>query len=242
MIRGIRTSILTCVHNGEALLDRAAASVQRQRDPRFEWLVLDDGSTDGTWHKLGQLRRRLPRMRIFRHSTQLGLTRSRNALLEESRGLYLGILDVDDAISPGKTGDHAELLDGDPSVGMAWGRAWLVDARTGARRSWPPAGFTPGWDILGPYAVAHSATTWRRTAVVRAGGYLERFTLAEAPDLFLRIGDFAGQCYLPRLAAVVRWDPAAPLASARRTEGPALSRLLLAATLARRYGASIRIK
>lgn len=41
-------TILTCTHNRKSYLDRLKSSLEAQSVKKFEWLIVDDGSTDGT--------------------------------------------------------------------------------------------------------------------------------------------------------------------------------------------------
>ena len=48
-VEAAQISVIMPVHNGERTLNRSIDSVLRQRFPRWELLVVDDGSTDGTF-------------------------------------------------------------------------------------------------------------------------------------------------------------------------------------------------
>lgn len=234
-----RTSVVLCAHQMGRFIEDAIESALTQEDHSFECLVLDDGSTDGTWEKLLRFARD-PRVRLFRHESRKGLSACRNRLLREARGRYLSILDADDTLAPGKIARHAAALDARPEVSVVWGRAILARHDDEGER-WtlvPPEGFEPGWDLTMSYQAAHSATTWRKSALERVGGYDPRWALVEAVDLFLKVGDFSEQLFCPALAAFKRIDPQSELRQQVAKEGKELSRALLKATLLRRYGSA----
>ena len=128
---------------------------------------------------------------------------------------------------------------------MAWGRTVVLYPRSAplSREILPPRTFKPGWDLTTPYLLAHSSTTWRRDALIRAGGYDASKLLVEAPDLFLKVGDFAEQVYVPRIASFKRVLPTgrfrAELTEERKAQ---LSKKLVEETLARRFGVSPKHK
>lgn len=234
-----RTSVVICARDMAAYLEESVESALSQDDDSFECLVLDDGSSDETWSLLARFKSD-PRVRLFRNERAEGLTAGRNRLLSEARGRYLSILDADDSLAPGKLSRHAALLDARPEVGVVWGRA-IVSSLGDPQELWhlvPPENYEPGWDLTSSYQAAHSATTWRKAAIERVGGYDPRWTLVEAVDLFLKVGDFAEQAFCPTLAAFKRIDPESPFRRRIKNEGAALSRELLRATLRRRYGAT----
>ncbi|MBI4406000.1 MAG: glycosyltransferase family 2 protein [Deltaproteobacteria bacterium] len=230
------TTITTCVHNMRRYLPSAIASVFAQTSTHFEYLILDDGSTDGTWDYLKTFQNH-PRIRLLRHSTRQGLCVCRNQMLESAQGEYLSILDADDILTPHKVQLHAEILAADPNVGVVWGRSIVTGDDSFLL---PPEGFEPGWDLLTPYQATHSSTTWRKSALIRAGGYDPRWTHVEAPDLFLKVGDRWKQVFSPAVVTLKRLlrdnEFRTDLANAQSY----FSLQLLQHTLRRRYGTNAK--
>lgn len=218
------------------MVNEAIQSALRQRCEGTEILLIDDGSEDETWYRLKKCQ--FHRLRLIRNPTNRGLSYCRNLALNESRGRYLCILDADDILSPNKVRDHWQALEKDPEAGMVWGRTVLLrPGKQGIRRELEPGkDFRAGWDLVTPYLLSHSATTWRKDALIRAGGYDPAKILVEAPDLFLKVGDFAQQIYVPRIACFKRVIPTgkfrAELTEEKRQE---LSRQILQETLVRRF-------
>ncbi len=229
----IKTSILTCTHNMLRFLPAAIHSAISQELIDWEYLILDDGSTDGTWDYLQEWASH-PSIRLFRHTERKGLTECRKFLLEKSQGEYLSILDADDLLFAQKGKTHAAILEGDPHVGVVWGRSLLL--KEGKFEIIPSLQFEQGWDLVTPYQATHSAMTWRKSALIQAGGYDPEWTLVEAPDLFFKVGDFAKQHFCDNFAAVKRVLPdnifRQQLSPTRRE---ALSQALVRRTIQRRY-------
>lgn len=81
-------------------MKQAAESVLAQQFQDFEYLVVDDASTDATPDILQQLAQQDPRIKVFRNEQNLGVAASRNRALRQARGVYLAFLDGDDLWYP----------------------------------------------------------------------------------------------------------------------------------------------
>ena len=83
------------VYNAEAYLQRCVASVLAQDEPRFELILVDDGSTDGSGALCDKYAAGDPRVRVT-HRENGGQSAARNTGLETAAGEYLCFLDADD--------------------------------------------------------------------------------------------------------------------------------------------------
>ncbi len=95
-------SIITPNFNSEKFLRQTAASVFMQSYPRWEWIIVDDGSTDGSPEILKELANLNPRVRIFFLESNQGPAIARNFAIEKSTGDYLAFIDSDDLWLPNK--------------------------------------------------------------------------------------------------------------------------------------------
>lgn len=95
-------SIVTPVHNARRYLDETFESVVAQDHEDWEWLLVDDCSTDGSDEHIGAWTGSDPRVRLLRTPANLGAAEARNQGIRASRGRYLAFLDADDRWAPGK--------------------------------------------------------------------------------------------------------------------------------------------
>lgn len=93
-------SIVMPAHNAQSTIGRAIDSVMTQSYPRFEILVVDDGSDDDTAARVRSYRDQ--RIRLLRHRVNRGVAAARNTALRAARGEYIAVLDADDAWLPGR--------------------------------------------------------------------------------------------------------------------------------------------
>ena len=71
-----------------------------QTSPSWEWIIIDDGSTDNSWEKLLSLQAKDERIRLFqRNRAPKGACTCRNIGIDKARGDYLLFLDSDDLLS-----------------------------------------------------------------------------------------------------------------------------------------------
>lgn len=93
-------TIYTCCYNGEKYLPECLQSVARQKDfNRYEYLLIDDCSTDSTPEIMQEFEKAHTNVKYFRNEINLGLASSSNVALANSSGRYITRLDADDYYS-----------------------------------------------------------------------------------------------------------------------------------------------
>lgn len=127
-------SIITPVYNAVPHLPAAVTSVQTQTFEDWEWLITDDGSTDGSLDMLRQLAAQDSRIRVLRHpgGSNRGQAASRNLAMGAARGGLFAFLDADDAWTPGKLERDVEVFQRHPRAQLTYCRllywfSWHAD-------------------------------------------------------------------------------------------------------------------
>jgi glycosyltransferase involved in cell wall biosynthesis len=113
------------VHNDLRYLPQAVDSILRQSFDGFEFLILDDGSTDGSADYLRRLTD--PRVRLVRNETNLGLTRSLNGGLDLAGGEFIARMDADDVVMPERLARQVAFLQAHPDTGIVGSSRVLID-------------------------------------------------------------------------------------------------------------------
>ena len=107
----MKVTVFTCTYNEPDLLLRAMRSVPRH--PEIEYIVVNDGSTDGTESAVEVFRQRFyPEMIVYTHDRNMGLGASKNTVYDHARGDYLYELDHDDFLYPERFLEVLDELDG----------------------------------------------------------------------------------------------------------------------------------
>ncbi len=119
-------SVIMPTRNRCAMLGEAIASVRAQTHERWELLVVDDQSDDGTPVLLEELAAAEPRIRLLRSPANVGPGAARNLALDEVRGQLVAYLDDDNLMSPHWLRAVAWAFDGHPDADVLYG-ARLVE-------------------------------------------------------------------------------------------------------------------
>lgn len=186
-------SVLMTVFNGQQWLNEAIRSVLDQTYSDFEFVIVDDGSTDATPDILRRATRLDSRIRIVSHEN-MGVSRSVNAVLPELQHEWVARFDADDLMMPQRLERQAAFLAENPDVAVASCLADYIDADgdTVGRydnpltsrdevRAWIEAG-----------RVIHfiqSGAIMRRDVVEQVGGYRPEFSVTEDTDLWNRVAE-----------------------------------------------------
>lgn len=138
----VKVTVITPAWNAERYLPETIRSVLGQTLPDFEWIVVDDGSTDGTPRLLSSVAD--PRLRVVRQENR-GVSAARNAALDLAQGDYVTFLDADDVLPERSLELRAAYLDANPEVGIVDGAVSSMDAALGRelRRREPSASIEP---------------------------------------------------------------------------------------------------
>jgi glycosyltransferase involved in cell wall biosynthesis len=111
--------------NLERFLDESIRSVVNQTDPRWELLLVNDGSTDGSGAIASDWAAREPeRIRVLAHQQKgsRGASAARNLGIAAAHGRYIAFLDGDDIWLPTKLAEQVPLFEAQPEAGMIYGR------------------------------------------------------------------------------------------------------------------------
>ncbi len=93
-------SIITPSYNRAYIIDDTARSIFNQTYPHWEWMIVDDGSTDDSWEKLQQYAASDSRVKIYKRDREpKGACVCRNIAVEKCSGDYVMFLDTDDVLA-----------------------------------------------------------------------------------------------------------------------------------------------
>lgn len=196
----------------------AASSIGRQLEAlsrqtfsgRWEVIVVDNGSTDGTARAARSWADRLPQLRVVDAPERQAHTFARNTGARAASGEWLLYCDADDVVEPGWVAAYAEHADGHPDCDLMGG---LVDTRTlndpagaGGWRQDPPPDRLP--DKMGFLPLAIGANLAVRASVFEAlGGWNEAYAYGSNDVEFSWRAQIAGHrlCFVPGAVVAFRY-------------------------------------
>ena len=193
-------TVLMSVHNGERYLRAAIASILAQTHRRFELLIIDDASTDGSRAIIASFGD--PRIRVLHNETNLGLTKSLNLGLVSARTEFVARQDADDLSRPERLERQVAFMQAHPKTALLGTHVNVIDA-DGHPRGGPPdvRALTPlgvRWHLLFGNPFAHSSVMFRRSvAWDELGGYDPEFIYNQDFELWSRVVERHSACNLP---------------------------------------------
>ena len=179
-------SVVTPFYRPGRLFHETARSLLGQSLQQWEWLIVNDASTDReSLSALDAYRDRDARIRVIDHERNRGLPASRNTGIRAARSGLVYLLDDDDLIEPTALEKTLWFLVSHPDLAFANG--WSVGF--GAEEYLWPRGFGRAAEFLERNVVSGRALL-RRSAWQRAGGFDESLTDGfEDWDFWLRCAD-----------------------------------------------------
>lgn len=190
-----RVSVLMPVYNRKEYVRAAVESVLGQTYGEFEFVIVNDGSTDGAGEILREYAAADERIVLLEQENQ-GYTRALNRGLGVARGEYIARMDSDDVCLPERLEMQVKHLDEHPEVAAVGGDGWAVDEDGALLYPMPTEkqheeidAIMAGQRLGSLRPLIHPAVTMRRSAVESIGGYRPEFEPAEDRDLFLRLAE-----------------------------------------------------
>jgi hypothetical protein len=183
-------SVVMSVFNGQAFLPEAIESIIGQTLREFEFLVVDDGSTDRSAEILAGYASREGRMRVLRHENK-GRAESLNIGIQAAISNYIARMDADDIALPHRLKEQIDFMERHPEVGLLGGAVELIGTTgqlIGTMR--PPLDDTEIKSLmLLRNPIFHPSVVMRKEVVLASGGYRKALLDADDYDLWLRMGE-----------------------------------------------------
>jgi glycosyltransferase involved in cell wall biosynthesis len=187
-------SVVLATYDRRQTLPRAIASVLAQDDVRFELIVIDDASRDGTSDYLATLCD--PRIRIVTAERNGGPSAARNLGLKAARAGIVAFLDSDDAYLPRRLGAPLVAFAADASLVCTLSSAIRHDRKRSRKACIPAVRLAAPaleWALICDLVpVEATSITVRRDAALAAGGFCERLRLIEDREFLIRLARQGG--------------------------------------------------
>ncbi|MBW1696351.1 MAG: glycosyltransferase [Deltaproteobacteria bacterium] len=197
----MKVSVVMAAYNAERYIREAIDSILSQSFTDFEFIIVNDGSNDGTKEILEQYTD--PRVHIVHQSNQ-GCASARNRAIALAKGKYLAIMDADDISWPERLRKTVDYLDSHPSTVIVSTGFIIRNDDTGEEKTV----FHPSEDKEIRRALLRDATFLDPSNLIRAdafrkvGGYqLDYMFDYELYSRLARVGNMAN---IPEVLAILR--------------------------------------
>jgi hypothetical protein len=197
-------SVVMAVHNGERFLRDSIDSILNQTFADFEFIIVDDGSTDSTVAILTSYAD--SRIHVIRNDKTIGLPTSLNLGIGAAEGAYIARMDSDDISLPERFARQVAYLIDYPHIDVLG--TWFTHlTHHGERLNTVELPLTHGmiaWSLLFFTPISHPTAIIRRTVLQRVGGYNTDYPLAQDYELWTRLIHHAQFANLPEALVLYR--------------------------------------
>jgi glycosyltransferase involved in cell wall biosynthesis len=194
-------SVLMPVYNAERYLREAIESILGQTFRDFEFIIVDDGSTDRSSQILLEFASRDARIRILSRPNT-GIVGALNDGLALCTADLVARMDADDIALPERFAEQVRYMNDHPDCVLVGSRVLLIDPDGAPIRQWvdelshdqiDQSHLARGWPVV------HPTVMIRRHALNQLGGYREQYATLEDLDLFLRLAEIGQLANHPKV-------------------------------------------
>jgi len=194
-----RISVIMSVYNGQRHVSKAIDSIIAQTFSDWQFLIVDDASTDGTAVILKDYAAKDGRIKIITNPENLGLTKSLNIAIGRAEAEFLARQDADDISTPARLEKQLSYMEQHPEVAVVGCLGEIRNAdgivRKSKDRKFSGAGMKR---YLAKHNVfIHGSVMMRKSCLAKVGFYREFFRYAQDYDLWLRLSEHFDLAILP---------------------------------------------
>lgn len=176
-------SIVLPVYNGEKYLASAIESILAQTYKRWELIIVNDCSTDGSAEIMEAYAAKDERISVIQNQENLKLPKSLNAGFSQAKGVYYTWTSDDNLLKPEMLATLAEAMEKEDSLGLVYSDYTGIDENgkeTGLYRMGEPEGLFSGNPVGASFL-------YRASIAKKIGNYDSSLFLAEDYDYWMRI-------------------------------------------------------
>ena len=175
-------SVVISVYNEENFILKSLESIVSQTYKNVEIRIVDDNSTDNTYTKLLNFEKKHKNLFLYKNEKNIGLTKSLNFLISESKGDLIARQDSDDVSSP-KRIEQQVLLMNNYNLDFCGTRSIHMQSK----RIIPKYSYYIPINILKHFKnpFIHGSLIFKKTALEEVGFYNENFYYAQDYKLII---------------------------------------------------------
>jgi glycosyltransferase EpsE len=197
-------SVIMTVYNAEQYVGKAIDSVLNQTLNDIEFVIVDDGSTDGTPELLAEAKTD-PRVRVI-SKERIGRGRALNVAWRNATGSYIANIDADDLAEPNRLEIQLKYLQENPDIGLLGTSFRILDEDSHDQRviRHPLHNEQLQRKLIHLNPFAHSSVMIPRRVLEELGGYSEDIPVTIDYELWVRIAKSHRVANLPDILTTKR--------------------------------------
>lgn len=202
-----KVSVVMPAYNAENYIAQAIDSILAQSFRDFEFLILNDCSTDGTEALICAYND--PRIVYLKNDKNMGVAATLNKGLAAAKGEYIARMDADDISLPERFEKQVAYLDAHPDVTVLGTHVECFSSQgSGPLVQYRGSPAQMRIDLLFSSALAHPSVMLRRQPILELGGYDSSYEGMEDYELWCRVAEISDLAVLPQVLLRYRLHPA----------------------------------
>ena len=184
-----KVSVLMPNYNCESYLSEAIESILNQSFTDFEFIIIDDWSTDNSWKIIQEYAKRDNRIRAVKNEENLKICKTLNKWIEFAKWEYIARMDSDDISMIDRFEKQVKFLDSHHEI---WIIGWSMDIinekwKIYSKREYNLSDTEIRNKIFRYSPFCHPVVMMRKTALDKSGWYDNELVYSEDYDLYFRI-------------------------------------------------------
>ncbi len=183
-------SVLMPAYNAEEYIAEAIESILNQTFKYFEFIIVDDCSTDSTLKIIQEYAKVDKRIIVRKNEKNLKICGTLNKGIELAGGKYIARMDADDWSYPDRLYKQFRFMEKNPDIVLSGGTIEICDEKMNVlnKRKYSIADEEIRKKIFRYSPFGHPATIWKTEIIKKSGSYNEAFIVAQEYDLYFRVG------------------------------------------------------
>lgn len=205
-----KVSVITPAYNVEKYVAESIESILNQTYRNFEFIIVDDCSTDRTWSIICDYAKKDGRIVPVKNEKNLGISGNRNKGIALAKGEYVAWQDADDISVSSRLEKQVEFLNNNPRVGIVGGFLEFFNEKNGVIgiRKYDKTDRDARRNIFFFSPVAQPAAMIRKKLLDEVGEYNHKYSSAEDIDMSFRLGEKCEFANLQEVLLKYREHPA----------------------------------
>ena len=193
------------VYNDAKYLKEAIESILNQTFKDFEFIIIDDGSTDKSSKILDDYVKKDKRIKAI-HQKNIGLTKSLNKALKLAQGRYIARMDANDVAYKSRFKTQVKFLQKHPKIGLVGNYVDVIDekGKTMGQLIYPTSDKKIKKELIKKNPFCHPTVMFKKEVTEKTGAYNEDFSVAQDYDFWIRISRYYQTANLPEVLGAWR--------------------------------------
>lgn len=185
-----KISVVMPNYNGWEYIEEAIDSILNQSFTDFEFIIIDDWSSDNSWEIIEIFSEKDSRIVAIKNKENLKICKTLNKGIKIARWEYIARMDSDDIAMPEWLMKVYSKIENNPWIGICWSNFFTINWEwiTTWKKKFPHTDSHCRDSIWFRNPFGHNTVIFRKDVVIEMWWYDEKMVYAEDLDLWLRIG------------------------------------------------------